>query len=73
MPKKAAQSVAAPAAAEPVQESEPVKKIVFDKPVLTNIVEKNDDLEYDIGHLSSYDPNPLNTKLISYASPAAFL
>jgi hypothetical protein len=81
MPKKAAATapaaaaaaaVAAPVVAAPAQPTEmdtaapQVKKIVFEQPaVLSTVVDKNDDMEYDLGNLCSFDANPLSFKLVS--------
>jgi hypothetical protein len=87
MPKKAAATapaaaaaaaVAAPVAA-PSQPTEmetvapQVKKIVFEQPVvLSTVVDKNDDMEYDLGNLCSFDANPLPAKLASCVSVPNF-
>ncbi len=71
-PAAAAAAVAAPVVAAPAQPTEmdtaapQVKKIVFEQPaVLSTVVDKNDDMEYDLGNLCSFDANPLSFKLVS--------
>ena len=71
-PAAAAAAVAAPVVAAPAQPTEmdtaapQVKKIVFEQPaVLSTAVDKNDDMEYDLGNLCSFDANPLSFKLVS--------